>query len=550
MRHICKGGHSCWGDAARLFKEILRKTTLRLALRYAHRDRLKEWYYDPFELDWVEQNEETIIKDLTEELKDPSNYRLKAAYAYFTPKTELCFRRMIYIPFKDLVVRYAFATVIADFVDQDLSLKCFANRRDHDPDSGLFLEDYARVSWPGFCEWQRKNSEQEKFSTLLRTDISAFYDAISHQYLIKEIAASLAVDEASKLIEFFSRLLQVPVVSYSHVDGNQRVPETIHQGLCIGNGTEGFLANIYLRHIDGEMAKVLGIDFGRYNDDMRIFALDRATAKRAMLALQERLLTKGLNLNSSKTEFAEGRIQIEGLRSRAYEGEEYSEDDEDAIVTRPTVTDIPFDEFDRDFKIGQKLEKKGKDAKDFSHFLAKRITLSERLPGHVEMLHGILTEWHGSAKHAAWRLVESFARSECPKETRELAEQVLLECLSNSNVTNFAKYRLLHHLVRPRRVGGRYCEGLQKSSIRKLKSVLPSFLGEMAFELNIIALYTMRCFGASIADLEGSVEQHARKPVPLPIKNALTLASRPKKPRQLPAFVPISDEEAEIEDNY
>jgi hypothetical protein len=168
--------------------------------------------------------------------------------------------------FKDLVVRYAFATVVADLVDQDLSSKCFANRRDHDPDSDLFLEDFANVSWPGFCKWQRDNRDQEKFSTLLRTDISAFYDAISHQYLVEEIATSLAVDAGSKLMRFFRRLLQVPVVSYSHVDGKQRVPETMHQGLCIGNSTEGFFANVYLRHIDQEIAEVEGVDFGRRFD--------------------------------------------------------------------------------------------------------------------------------------------------------------------------------------------------------------------------------------------------------------------------------------------
>ncbi len=538
------------GDSARLLKEVVKKTTLRRAFRYAYRDRQKEWFYDPFELQWAAANETAIVDELAEELKDPFRYEFKWAYAYFTPKTELCYRRMIYIPFKDLVVRYAFATVVADLLDRDLSPKCFANRRDHDPDSGLFLQDFATVSWPNFCSWQRDNRDEGRLPTLLRTDISAFYDAISHPYLVNEIASSLAVDPSSKLMELLRHLLQVPVVSYSHVEGKQREVEPTHQGLCIGNSTEGFFANLYLRRIDRDMEQIEGIDFGRYNDDMRIFATDRLTANRAMLALQERLLTKGLNLNSSKTEFAEGEVGIEGLRSKAYEGEEYAADDEDALVTRPAVTDKPFDEFDSDFRIGQKLEKKGKDAKNFCHFLAKRITLSERQPGHVEMLHVILTDWHGSAKHAAWRLVETFARSECPNETRELAEHILVKCLTDPKVTNYAKYRVLHHLVRPRRSGGRYCAGLQGSTVRKLKNLLPTFLAELAFELNIIALYTMRWLGASTAELQGAVEQHACKPVPLPIKNALALASTPSKPKRLPAFVPLGDEEAEIEDSY
>jgi hypothetical protein len=88
------------GDAAGLLKEVAKKTTLRVAFHYAHRDRLKEWFYDPFELEWAALNESAIVNELAEELKDPLNYQFQPAYAYFTPKTELSCRRMIYIPFQ------------------------------------------------------------------------------------------------------------------------------------------------------------------------------------------------------------------------------------------------------------------------------------------------------------------------------------------------------------------------------------------------------------------------------------------------------------------
>ncbi len=543
------------GDAARLLKEVVKKQTLRQAFRYALRDRYKECFYDPFELEWAEHREVVIVQELGEELRHPLNYRLRPAYAYFPPKSDLCYRRMIYIPFKDLVVRYAFAIVVADLVDADLSLKCFANLRDLDTRSGRFLQDFAAVSWPSFCEWQRNNSNDGTFPTLLRTDISAFYDSISHRYLIEDIESSLDLPPGSQLMKLFRILLRAPVISYSHLTRTQRQAKTMHQGLCIGNSTEGFFANVYLKGIDQDMGQMENIDFGRYNDDMRIFAKDRPTAKQAMLALQERLLTKGLNLNSSKTEFAEGEVEIEKLRAKAYESDEYFDDDEDAPVTRPSVTDRPFDEFDTDFEVGQKLGKAGKDAKDFCHFLAKRITLSERQPGHVEMLHVILTDWHGSAKHAAWRLVESMVRDECPRKTRELAENVLLQCLTSPKVTNYTKYRLLHHLVRPRKSETnnsvyRYCARLKSSTVQEIRSLLPPFLGETAFELNIIALYAMQTLGASFGDLKKAVDENACKPVPLPIKNALSLARQPRKPQLFPPLVPVGDEEAEIEDNY
>jgi hypothetical protein len=267
------------------------------------------------------------------------------------------------------------------------------------------------------------------------------------------------------------------------------------------------------------------------------------------------LLTKALNLNSSKTQFEDDKRGVEKLLSRAYEGEEYCADDEDATITRPAVTDKPFDEFNTDFEIGQKLGKYGKEAKDFCHFLAKRITISERQPGHVEMLHEILRNWHGSARHAAWRLVESIVGKECPKQTRDSAEGIFLECLSDPNVANYTKYRLLHQLVKPRKSIGQnsvytYCSGLRNGTVQKVKGLLPSFLAETAFELNIIALYAMRVLGASFADLQSAVIENACKPVPLPIKNALSLARQRGKPKLFPVLVPVGDEETEIEDNY
>jgi len=302
------------------------------------------------------------------------------------------------------------------------------------------------------------------------------------------------------------------------------------------------------------MAQIENIDFGRYNDDMRIFASDGHTAKRGMLALQERLLTKGLNLNSSKTEFAEGRLEVEKLRSKAYDPDDYYDQDEDAAVMRPQVTDRPFDEFDRDFGLLEKVAN-ARDAKDYCHFLAKRIALSERRRSHINTLHLILTDWHGSAKHAAWRLVESMVRQECPAKTRERAEQVVLDCLTNPKVANYTRYRLLHHLVRPRKSSTsgtihRFCDGLGTSTSQKLISLLPPFLVEPAFELNVIALYTMRALGASFADLQSAIDKHVSSPVPLPIKNALSLARQPGKPKLFPISVPGGDEEVEVEDYY
>src|SRR5262249_17992876 len=148
----------------------------------------------------------------------------------------------------------------------------------------------------------------------------------------------------------------------------------------------GVLANLYLRTVDDGMAEIDGIAFGRYNDDMRIFAKDHGSARRAILALQELLLAKNLNLNSSKTLPAEGSRKINELRSKAWEAYDYGGwEDEFSQIKSISIADRPFDEFDRDFVAGQNIESP-QDAKDFCHFLSRRLPLELRLPSHVDML--------------------------------------------------------------------------------------------------------------------------------------------------------------------
>lgn len=321
------------GDAKRLLKIVASEKNLRRAFRYALQDRPKcEWYYDPSEIEAV--NEDEIVTELLEELHDAISYRPRPAYAYFPPKNGLCYRRMIYLPFKELVVRCALVSVIADLLDPDLSDNCFANRRARGTEKERrFLQDFAEDSWPRFCQWQRECASETRYKILLRTDISAFYDSISHKYVQCAIAEQLAVSQDSDFMSLFHILLEVPVISYSHLTNEAGPPETIHQGLPIGSNTEGVLANLYLKHVDDAMLKMKDVQYGRYNDDIRIFAESRETGKEAMLVLQQHLLKKGLNLNASKTKIAEGN-GIEDLRSKAYESTEYGSEEDD-VETQP-----------------------------------------------------------------------------------------------------------------------------------------------------------------------------------------------------------------------
>jgi hypothetical protein len=116
------------GDAVLILNAVRSRKNLRRAYCYALWDRPRDYFYDPFELEHAVANETRILREIAHELRHPEDFKPRPAYAFFPPKTALCYRRMVYLPFKDLVVRYAFLIVVAGLLDRDLSPRCLANR--------------------------------------------------------------------------------------------------------------------------------------------------------------------------------------------------------------------------------------------------------------------------------------------------------------------------------------------------------------------------------------------------------------------------------------
>jgi hypothetical protein len=559
-------------DHTRILNEIRGRQTLEQAFDYAIYDRIHtDFWFDYFEIEYVAANKELVLDEIVAELKEPEQFGPRLAYAYFAPKTALCYRRMVYLPFKDLVVRYAFCTVFAEYLDGGMSPNSSANRRaSGDRAKCSLLQDFSATSWPNFCTWQREQAKRS--SVLLRTDISSFYDSISHCYLLDAIADELSLRRDSPVMNLLHGLLSVTVISYSRETGEIK-QDDLKQGLPIGNGTEGFLANIYLNRVDAAMNSMSGspaISFGRYNDDMRIFGQTRAGVLDAVRLLQELLLVKGLNLNAGKTELAENAEQVEELRSKDYELYGYLEEEDEAeeeeapaVSQAPTPVqshvDVHFHEFDRRFAPGEPL-KEDKDAKEFCKFLSTRgadgtplIHISERLPEHIETLRQVLTKWQGSGKHAAWLLVQSAFYRGIRVPTAKKAKEVVFDLLEVPNVNPYIRYRLLHHLVKPRQDSKgreyRFLDRLSETEKARLKQRVPLFVAEPAFELNLVSLYLSRCLGASRAQLEELVRDHAIKPDADPIRNALSYLES----RQLATKIPplsFAHEPDDIQPNY
>jgi hypothetical protein len=166
-------------DHQRAIRALKTPSVLMLALKYAIYDRLNtDYFFDFSEIEYAVEHTDELVAELIDELEDSTKYRQRPAFAYFPPKNELCDRRLIYIPIKDLTLRYAFAILLAEHFETDVHPQCFANRRAPGTEANVrFTEHFVTGGWSRFCQWQSQCARTN--NVLLRTDISSFYDSIS-----------------------------------------------------------------------------------------------------------------------------------------------------------------------------------------------------------------------------------------------------------------------------------------------------------------------------------------------------------------------------------
>ena len=153
--------------------------------------------------------------------------------------------------------------------------------------------------------------------------------------------------------------------------------------------------------------------YGRYVDDIRLFGQDRPEVLHRLRILQEQLLRKGLNLNSSKTEIAEDPDELHHLISQNYGFTEYGNDEPPRAGLQILAhIDQPFGAFSRTFSQDQELH--DRDAKDFCKHLRPNgidgqplVPIANRRTWHVDRLREVVVRWRGSSKHAGWLLVQT-----------------------------------------------------------------------------------------------------------------------------------------------
>lgn len=555
-----------------LIEQIKKTEVFDRAYLYAIVYRIKEDSYCNFiEIDYYRQNKMDLLQEIQSDFEDLSRYETETAFSFYLPKTDMFFRRMIHISFKDLVIKFIFVVVLAEFLDFTFIKNCFSYRlkKDINKKQNELLYQYYYEGFEEFKTWQLDQIEDN--TCMLKTDISSFYDSISHQYLLSSIARQANILEDNPFIIIFGKSLKFKVCYYS-VDG--KINETYNsQGIPIGDEADGFIANMFLKEADEALFN-FGVNFGRFVDDIRIFTNTRSEAIKHLMLLQENLLKIGLNLNAAKTKILEAKEEIievvekkpsrisdllleEELEFPNFSSKKINKKEliEEVILQEESLqyNDNVYFQYAEVFSRLEEIDSEDK-AKIFCSILNK-IPLGARIKSDfliekLEWLCQLSVKYPKYWKYYSWLFVK-FVCLDYENEIQLISLKYLFKVFDGEEFNMLIKTRILHHLVKPRKGSLTYIERI--STRKKLKERIVKSLEELV-KANCIALQ-LNCIYAYYLLLKDHqrvqefVSKNLKRPIPEPVQYAVyqigTLCF--KGSLRLPSFEEIL-EESKIED--
>ena len=287
----------------------------------------------------------------------------------------------------------------------------------------------------------------------------------------------------------FYQILQPKIEFYSIIDGLLN-SEKKHQGLLIGNITDGYLANILLNRID-ELMIAQGFNYARYVDDIKIITNTKDEVIKAVNILQEELHRIGLNLNSAKTEIIPNPKSFKDFFRKDHQisfcndliiEEKWEDDNEDDIDIKNINIKANFCQEDY-IKITNYLF----DLSIFDNYDEELvIQLISKIP---EIVH----KYPKTIKKNTWNIVKiiNFGYT---NNIIIAGYKAMNEIFKNKDIIDYARTRLIHHLVKPRRKDPPYILMMVKDNERfreKLISIFQDFLSTKSIDLNVNSLYAL-----------------------------------------------------------
>lgn len=204
------------------------------------------------------------------------------------PKTPFFTRSAVVLSIEDRVAFQAVAESLAAEVERRTIRTVYSARIPAKPGNYFF----ARKGTDAWLEW-RKAVRREVLSLetpfVIKTDLTAYFDTISHDLLVADVQALGAPTETLGILRAMLRSWAL-------------VP---NQGLPQGPNASRLLGNLFLQPVDRAMEDA-GYRYFRYLDDVRIVGETRAEVATAIRLFERECRTRGLLVSSAKTQLVHG----------------------------------------------------------------------------------------------------------------------------------------------------------------------------------------------------------------------------------------------------
>ncbi|VVB86198.1 Reverse transcriptase (RNA-dependent DNA polymerase) [uncultured archaeon] len=275
----------------------LKSLNLNLAWKRVHVDSKKQFVPDLLYLKDYERDLKINLDNLKARLS--SDFHPQAPMTIDQPKSNFSLRPGLAINIEDRIVYQALVDYIAPIIDPKLSDSVYSFRLSTKPNDQYFFKNQVH-QWKFYREERRKCYVEEGYTYLLQTDITAFFEHISHTILIEKLEEFINDDEILKV-------LKAIIADWSGYIGLHGL------GLPQNSAPSSFLSNFYLKYVDDMiLSETLDCRYLRFADDISIFTRSKGDAKKILKVLVQILRVLHLNIQDKKTKIFD-KTEIEEL---------------------------------------------------------------------------------------------------------------------------------------------------------------------------------------------------------------------------------------------
>lgn len=227
------------------------------------------------------------------------------AVAIPIPKTPFFTRSAVLLTLEDRIAFQAVVGSVAARIDAALPAQVMSARV---AGSGRWFLQRGPTLWK---RWQAQVQLQLVTGQpwMVKTDLTAYFDHISHRLLIEEVSA---LNPDPRVVTTLRAMLRAWA----------QVPD---MGLPQGPNAARVLGNLFLLPVDRVMLDA-GYSYHRFMDDIRIVGSSKADVISGMRLLEQECRNRGLIISSSKTQLLEGTDAIRDGQHPDRDAAQYSFD--------------------------------------------------------------------------------------------------------------------------------------------------------------------------------------------------------------------------------